>query len=270
MTDGWALRRITAPRDEPLALAEAKDHLRVDGKDSDARIRGLITAAREHVEGIIGRSLLTQSWRLSLDRWPYDGVIRLPKPPLLQVDQVTYVDPDGVTKTWSSDEYRVDTQDEPGRLTLAWDASWPSLRHVIGAVQVDYTAGHAVAFTADNTNDTLTAAGHTYAADDVVRLTNSGGALPAGLAAETDYYVINVSGNTLQLATSQGGSAVSFTDDGTGTHYLGIVPEPIRQAMLLLVGHWYEHREQASPASIEQIPVAAQSLLAPYRVFPME
>ena len=268
--DGWALRRTTPPRAEPLDLSEVKDHLRVDGTAEDARIGALIAAGRENVEAIVGRSLLTQSWRLSLDAWPLDGVIRLPKPPLQQVDQVQYVDPDGVTQTWSSDEYRVDTEDEPGRLTLAWDASWPSLRYVTGAVRIDYTAGFATAFTADNTTDTLTASGHTYSDGAVVRLKNSGGALPAGLDEQTDYYVVNASGDTLQLAASEGGSVVSFTDDGTGTHYLDLFPEPIRQAMLLLIGHWFEHREQAVVGeSPEELPVAVQHLLAPHRIFPM-
>lgn len=271
MASGWALRRLTPPRDEPFDLAEAKDHLRVDGTAEDARIGSLITAAREHVEGIVGRSLVTQSWRLSLDRWPTDGIIRLPKPPIQQVDAIRYVDPDGVIQTWSADEYRVDTEDEPGRVTLEWDASWPSLRHVTGAVQVDYTAGFATAFTATNGTDTLTAPGHTYVADDPVRLANSGGSLPTGLSTQTTYYVTNVSGDDLKLAGSEGGSVVSFTDDGTGTHYLGVVPEPIRQALVILMGHWFEHREQVVfGTSPSEVPMAAKSLLAPHRVYPME
>lgn len=60
--------------------------------------------------------------------------------------------------------------------------------------------------------------------DGPVRLTNSGGALPAGFALATDYYVIVVDANTLQLASTRanafGGTAVTISGDGTGTHTL--------------------------------------------------
>ncbi len=42
--------------------------------------------------------------------------------------------------------------------------------------------------------------------------------LPAGLAEETAYYVINADADSIQLSLTYGGSAVSITDTGTGTH----------------------------------------------------
>jgi uncharacterized phiE125 gp8 family phage protein len=45
------------------------------------------------------------------------------------------------------------------------------------------------------------------------------------------------------------------------------VPDPIKQSMLLLVGHWYEHREEVVMGGIPQkVPMAAESLLWAYRV----
>lgn len=44
------------------------------------------------------------------------------------------------------------------------------------------------------------------------------------------------------------------------------VPAPIRQAMLLLIGHWYEHREEVVPGAMTRLPVAAEALLAPFVV----
>jgi uncharacterized phiE125 gp8 family phage protein len=45
------------------------------------------------------------------------------------------------------------------------------------------------------------------------------------------------------------------------------VPEPIRQAMLLLIGHYYENRQEAVAGTIvSRLPMAIESLLAPYRV----
>lgn len=39
------------------------------------------------------------------------------------------------------------------------------------------------------------------------------------------------------------------------------VPEPYKQAMLLLIGHWYEHREEVSMANFKTLPLAAAALV---------
>lgn len=47
-------------------------------------------------------------------------------------------------------------------------------------------------------------------------------------------------------------------------------PEPVKQAILLMVGHWFEHREDAIAApgiTIASIPLGANVLLAPYRIW---
>lgn len=45
------------------------------------------------------------------------------------------------------------------------------------------------------------------------------------------------------------------------------VPQGIKQAMLLLVGSWYENREATiSGATIAEVPFAVDALIAPYRV----
>lgn len=46
------------------------------------------------------------------------------------------------------------------------------------------------------------------------------------------------------------------------------VPEPIKSAMYLLIGHWFEHREQVTlGANPTMLPFAVQNLLMPYRNF---
>lgn len=45
------------------------------------------------------------------------------------------------------------------------------------------------------------------------------------------------------------------------------VPQGIKQAMLLLIGHWYENREAAAPENLSEHPKAVDALLAPYRVY---
>ena len=44
------------------------------------------------------------------------------------------------------------------------------------------------------------------------------------------------------------------------------VPEPIRNAMLLLIGHLYENREMTAPINIAEVPFTYKTLLAPYRL----
>lgn len=59
-----------------------------------------------------------------------------------------------------------------------------------------------------------------------VRFRNSGGALPTGLVAGTDYYTIRVSATTSRFATSRTnaitGTAIAFTDAGTGTNVIDV------------------------------------------------
>ena len=69
-------------------------------------------------------------------------------------------------------------------------------------------------FTADNTSNTLTGIGHGLQNDATVTLW--GEDLPVGLNGDTTYYIINSATDTLQLSLTQGGAAVSFTDNGSG------------------------------------------------------
>ncbi len=58
-------------------------------------------------------------------------------------------------------------------------------------------------------------------------------------------------------------AAITFT---AGYGAPADVPAAIRQAMLLLIAHWYEHREAVSlGASPSALPMAVDALLAPYR-----
>ena len=70
-------------------------------------------------------------------------------------------------------------------------------------------------FTATNATNILTSAGHTLSNGDQIRLIGSD--LPNGLNATTTYFVIGASGNNFQVATTSTGSAVTFSDDGSGS-----------------------------------------------------
>jgi uncharacterized phiE125 gp8 family phage protein len=55
----------------------------------------------------------------------------------------------------------------------------------------------------------------------------------------------------------------SLPADNPQTHPL---PEPIRQAMLLLIGHLHENREASVERALAEIPLGYYSLLYPYRI----
>lgn len=80
-----------------------------------------------------------------------------------------------------------------------------------GTVNGNYT------FTANSTTDVFTAVGHPFANDDIVRVTVAAGAtLPAGLAVETDYYIIDNATDVFSLSATLGGAAIDITTNGTG------------------------------------------------------
>lgn len=45
------------------------------------------------------------------------------------------------------------------------------------------------------------------------------------------------------------------------------VPEQIKHAILLLVGHWFSHREAVVSGTMNELPMAVQSLVFPFRSF---
>ena len=186
------LTQLTPPAVTPISLTEAKAHLRVTHTDDDTAITALIDAATARLDarhGVLGRALITQSWRLRIDRfpvcWPY--AIDLPFPPLQSVQALKYLDSDGAEQTLATSEYTVETSQFVGRVLLGYGKSWPSIRCTPGAVRLEFTAGFGAA----------------------------------------------------------------------GSN----VPMPVRQAMLLLVGHLYATRDEDAP-----MPRAVEALLSSFRL----
>jgi len=111
---------------------------------SDPGLLALIKAARASAEKMTRRALITQTLDYKLDHFPC-WELWLPKPTLQSVTSITYVDVDGATQTLASDQYRVDADSAPGRITPAYGLTWPVTRTVTGAVTVRYVAGYGVA-----------------------------------------------------------------------------------------------------------------------------
>lgn len=144
-----SLRRTAAPAVEPVTLAEAKAHCRVDSSADDALLANLITAARELVEDYIDRSLVTQQLVMTLDQFPPE--IELPRPPMsgsgtTTAVTVTYtLNQTGQTATLSTSEYRVDRNSTPGVIRNLYGQTWPSNLDDPNSITVTWWAGYGAA-----------------------------------------------------------------------------------------------------------------------------
>ena len=137
-----------------------------------------------------------------------------------------------------------------------------------GAVKVAETASNVTlqptsTFTADAATDKLTSALHRLQLDDEVFVSNSGGALPGGLAAATRYWVVGINGDTFQLATSKRGSAIDVTSAGTGTHsfeIIGSMQYDFQAADVNSPGTFHAYATLYSGAEWDTFPVVSQQL----------
>jgi uncharacterized phiE125 gp8 family phage protein len=133
---------LTPPASEPVSLAEAKSFLRIDHNAEDALIGMFILAAREAIEHMCGRMLITRSVRETLDQWRLDGMgaALLEASPVRGIDAVRLLDADGDTTIIPESSYRLDGQDAQPRLVFS--ASAPLPLRAIGGIEIDYDAGY--------------------------------------------------------------------------------------------------------------------------------
>ena len=154
---GWGLTVVTGPAAEPVTLAEAKRHLRVEHDADDTLIRGLIAAARDWCQAETQRQFMPATYRLTLDAFPGDcgwpagagfptraGAILLPFGPVTAVSSVTYYDSTGTSQTLSASLYQSALDREPPFVAPAPGEAWPTAEAGrAAAVTVNYTCGYA-------------------------------------------------------------------------------------------------------------------------------
>lgn len=157
----YRLSETTPPGAEPLTLDEVKTFLRLDHSHDDAFVTGLIGVARQFCESKTGRSLVTRSYSLYLDRWPctsgsawWDGVregasvageaeiLPLPRPPLVSVMQVNVYAADHTSTVFPAANYYVDKAGCPGRIVLMQGVLPPVPGRVANGIEIQFKAGY--------------------------------------------------------------------------------------------------------------------------------
>ena len=149
-----SLTRATPPAVEPVTLAEAKAHLRVDTSDDDTYIGTLIAAAREWCEEYLDRTLVHTQWLVRFDTFPPDGThdIELPRPPMAAAGTttavaLTFTFENGTTSTYSTASYRVDRAGTPGTVKTLYGQTWPPHLRDDNAISVTWWGGYGASGT---------------------------------------------------------------------------------------------------------------------------
>lgn len=61
------------------------------------------------------------------------------------------------------------------------------------------------------------------------------------------------------------GAAIAHIQNLTEQDFSTLMPEPIKHAIKLLVGHWYKNREATTETKQQEIPHAVDALIQPYK-----
>jgi uncharacterized phiE125 gp8 family phage protein len=133
------LIKTVQPTSEPVTLAEAQLHLRLDTDGSppshpdDTLVQTLISAARENAEQYTGVTIAQATYQVKNE--VKNDQMSLQTHPVTSVASVTYEDADGETQTVDAADYYVDNFQRPARLVFRSNA--PSFD-----TTVTFTAGY--------------------------------------------------------------------------------------------------------------------------------
>ena len=142
-----AYKIITAATSEPITLAEARKHLRIEpfgiplAHPDDGQIEMFISAARTWCEQYTGRALASQTIEMALDAFPSDD-IELPLTPVTSISFVKYVNTAGNEITLSNDYYGLDDYSDPNWLLLLNNYQWPATSEGANSVKIRMVVGN--------------------------------------------------------------------------------------------------------------------------------
>ncbi len=147
------LTQVAPADDRLLTLADVKADINVDTDAYDATLTRYIIAAEAYLDGrdgILGRCLRPQQWKLSLPG--FVDCIRLPLPPTISVDLVEYLDDVNETlTTLATSQYtEVDGGFLGNKIIPADGVTYPNTFDRPDAVQITFTAGYQTAESPEN------------------------------------------------------------------------------------------------------------------------
>lgn len=142
------LRIITPPDDNPVSLAEAKAHLRVNTSTEDDLIMGMIKSATLQAQALTQRLFVTQTVEWILPAWP--AVIRLPIAPVKASDGISsikYYDESDVQQTLAAANYVARQIGPTACIFPKFDTTWPTISAtpVAEPIVIRFTAGQVLA-----------------------------------------------------------------------------------------------------------------------------
>ena len=151
---------VTAETAHAITSTEAKNWLRVDGRDDDTVIGNLIIASHNWAKRYTGRSLTTQTLKMSIDsiydadipikEGSYVGIdqditprrIILPQSPVASISNVKYYNDEDTESTFASSSYYLDSASVPAKFVLRNGESYPTGLRVANALEITYVAGY--------------------------------------------------------------------------------------------------------------------------------
>jgi uncharacterized phiE125 gp8 family phage protein len=268
----------TPPAIEPVTLAEMKNHLKISSSvtTDDSLISSLIKAAREWCEGFQNRAYIEQSITLKMDAF-YD-VLQLPRSPLISVTSVKYLDVNNAEQTLTEGtDFDVFTNCEPGEIRLAYAKTWPSTYSIRHAVRIIYKAGYKAASTGTAITAitranpcVISSTAHGVHTGDYIYVSGIVDNGPDGDMEEAlndkAFVATYLSSGTLSVPINTSGLTNTWSSAGTIIE-TNLVPDSVKAAIKLLVGHLYEHREAVMDLNLKEVPIAVKSLLSMERMF---
>jgi len=146
------LERISGGGADLIELADAKAHLRLLEADFDIEVGHAIKAATAFLDidedgfGGLGFPLIAQQWATKGAGFTC-GLMRLPLSRVTAINEVRYIDPEGVSQVVTPSDYHLVRK---GRYTLvSWlpGRSAPAVQSRPDAAEIRFTAGFATAST---------------------------------------------------------------------------------------------------------------------------